>query len=119
MTALKNPKAKGSRNERKSRDLLLGKVDQTQSCLHVIKAGGSLGCFDLVGLGRDIIYLVQVKSNKWPGKAEMDRIREAVGKLDPKVYRVELHRWDDYVREPYIRLVTNENGSMGSGDNRS
>ena len=111
MTALKNPKAKGSRNERKSRDLLLRKVDQTQGCLHVIKAGGSLGCFDLVGLGHDTIYLVQVKSNKWPGKAEMARIREAVGKLDPKVYKVHLHRWDNYAKLPHIRVVLDENSS--------
>ena len=49
----------------------------------------------------------------------MARIREAVGKLDPKVYRVQLHRWDDYVREPYVRGVTYEDSSMGSGDHRS
>lgn len=80
-------------------------------CFHVVKAGGSLGCFDLVGLGYDKIYLVQVKSNNWPGKAEMERIREVLGQLDPTVYVVELHRWDDYARLPTIRVVTNNEDS--------
>lgn len=65
-----NAKDKGSRNERRVRDhyLKLG--------AHVVKGGGSLGLFDLVALHPDWgVVLCQVKSNRNPGREEMDRLR--------------------------------------------
>jgi len=67
---LKNPKAKGNRRERQARDKLIA------DGYYVIKAGGSLGVFDLIALvdprqfkeGLPIVRCVQVKSNYCPPK---------------------------------------------------
>lgn len=65
-----NHKAKGSRSEYKVRDHY---EKQGWFC---IKAGGSLGLFDLVCLHPDHgTVLCQVKSNRNPGSEEMTRIR--------------------------------------------
>ncbi len=62
---IKNAKAKGSRSERKVRD------DFEARGWWVIKAGGSLGMWDLVCLHPDHgANLIQVKSNGWPGPQE-------------------------------------------------
>ena len=63
-----NTKAKGARNERRARALL------ESSGYTVIRAGASLGLFDLVAFGRSDIALVQVKSNRGPGAAELARL---------------------------------------------
>ncbi len=63
-------KAKGSRSEWKVRDWY------EKEGFHVVKAGGSLGMFDLVGLHPDYgVVLVQVKTNRNPGKVELDSIK--------------------------------------------
>lgn len=63
-------KAKGSRNELKVKAQLetLG--------WSVVKAGGSLGIFDLVAIhpDKDKGFLIQVKSNRQPPKAEREAI---------------------------------------------
>lgn len=88
---LKNSKAKGSRNERRSRDIYLKRG------FYVIKAGGSLGMWDIVALGPDGVDLVQVKSNRNPPKDEMAILKAFV----PFHYcRKLLHVWKDYQREP-------------------
>lgn len=61
-------KAKGARNERRARALL------ESSGYTVIRAGASVGLFDLVAFGRNGIALVQVKSNRGPGAAERARL---------------------------------------------
>ena len=65
-----NAKAKGSRNERKTRDYF---AERGYTCM---KAGGSLGMFDVVGIGLFDNVLCQVKSNRPPGSEETRRIRE-------------------------------------------
>ena len=97
---LKNPKAKGAKRELKSRDLL-----KSRGYLHIVKAGGSLGMFDLAGLGQSGVILVQVKSNRWPFGIEMDHMLEAISILGRTHYTYEIHRWDDYAKEPKIRVL--------------
>lgn len=93
---LKNPKAKGSKNERRSRDYMerLG--------YSVTKAGGSLGLWDLVAVGATRIVLIQTKSNRNPGSAEMQRLKDFVC---PKWCDKVVHRWDDRTSEPKIMRV--------------
>lgn len=57
---LKNPKAKGSRLEREYRHKL------EADGWWVIRAGGSLGLFDLVALSKTKIRLISVKPNIMP-----------------------------------------------------
>jgi hypothetical protein len=91
-----NSKVKGARSERKARDLLKGLGYDL-----VIKAGGSLGVFDLIGLSSeyDDVLLVQVKTNRRPGSKEMDLLRSF---LVPKFCRKELWIFKDYQRIPEI-----------------
>jgi Holliday junction resolvase-like predicted endonuclease len=98
---IKNPKQKGSRNERKSRDWLLA-----EGALYVIKAGGSLGQFDLVAIGKGTVELVQVKTNRWPAPAEIEELIKTRDKIaEYKQFRISIHRWDDFAREPLVRYL--------------
>ena len=63
-----NVRAKGARNERRARRLL------ESEGYAVVRAGGSLGPFDLVAFGRRGVLLVQVKTNRGPGHAEYERL---------------------------------------------
>lgn len=63
-------KEKGARSERKVRD------HYEAQGFHVVKAGGSLGLFDIVALHPDHgTVLCQVKSNRNVGREELDRIK--------------------------------------------
>ena len=63
-------KAKGARSEYKVRD------HYEQQGYLVVRAGGSLGLFDLIGLHPDQgVVLVQVKTNRNVGRAERDRLQ--------------------------------------------
>ena len=91
-------KAKGSRNELKSKTLL-------ESCgYEVTKSGGSLGDWDLVDvpLGQpDTVSVVcQVKSNRWPSPAEMETLRESEVNA-----RKLVHRWDDREKFPKVKVL--------------
>lgn len=94
---LKNPKAKGSRNERKTMRWL----EDTYGCL-CMKSGGSLGMWDVIGIGPLGTYLVQVKSNRWPGKAEMEKLQWF--HRNDKIFKL-VHRWDDRASEPQVRWI--------------
>ena len=96
-------KDKGSRREREVRDYLLD-----GDCL-VVKSGGSLGAFDLIGIeGPDGRYLrlVQVKSNHWPGPAEREEMSRLMGRM-PKVLMpvAEIARCDDRRGWKVLRLT--------------
>jgi len=67
-----------------------------------MKAGGSLGAFDVIGIGSQDVVLLQVKSNAWPGSSEMQTIKEFVA---PRNARKLVHRWRDRVRVPDVREV--------------
>ena len=91
-----NRKAKGARSERRARDIL-----KDLGYDLVIKAGGSLGVFDLIGLSceYDHAILLQIKTNRRPGKFEMDLLRFF---QVPKFCRKELWVFKDRVKSPEI-----------------
>lgn len=100
-------KAKGSRRERQARDLL------KEQGYAVVRAGGSLGMFDLVATptgpdclrdttGQFLVRYVQVKSNAWPPPAERRRM-EAATILGP--HSREIWRCDDRQGWQVLALV--------------
>ena len=91
-----NTKRKGTRNEHRSGTLLesLG--------YHVTRSSASLGVFDLVGISRSDFVLVQVKTNNWPGTAELEAIREFPC---PPNCRKLIHRWQDRQRMPDVKWI--------------
>jgi len=97
-----NTKAKGSRNERKTRDWYY-----KQGATFIIKAGASLGRYDLVVLFPDHIDLVQVKSNRWPSLAEREAMLEPKDRL-PNCCRFVCIRWRDYARRPDVWYLCGE-----------
>lgn len=91
-----NCKAKGCRNERKAKAIL-----EKQGYDLILKAGGSLGLFDLIAISVDHDYalLVQVKSNRNPTKVEMNRLTAF---QIPKFCRKQVWLFKDYRKEPLI-----------------
>ncbi len=86
-------KAKGSRNERRSRDLLRA------AGYSVTKAGGSLGMFDLIGIGTTDVVLVQCKTNRTASPAEREMIQ--LFKAPPNTRKL-LHVWFDRIKLPDV-----------------
>jgi hypothetical protein len=91
-----NTKRKGNRNEHRSIVLLEA---AGYSCC---RSAASLGVFDIIGIGSTDIVLVQVKSNAWPGSAEMEAIRLLPA---PPNARKLVHRWRDRQRVPDVKEV--------------
>jgi len=89
-------KRKGARGEYKARRRL------ESMGYTVIKAGGSLGCFDLIALGPVDVLAVQVKCNGYVSLLERTAMRAAV--LPPNAHR-EIWRWLDYKRTPLVERV--------------
>ncbi|MBX3024425.1 hypothetical protein KF840_05895 [bacterium] len=92
--ALPNAKRKGTRNEHRSRVLL------EAAGYAVTRAAGSLGAWDLIGIGSTDVVLVQVKTRDWPGAVEMETL---TGFRVPPNCRRLLHRWRDRQRVPDVR----------------
>ena len=91
-----NAKAKGTRNEHRSRLLL------EAAGYAVTRAAASLGAWDLVGIGSTDVVLVQVKSRDWPGAVEM----EALGSFAaPPNARKLVHRWRERHRLADVREI--------------
>ena len=93
---MKSAKRKGTRNEHKSRVLL------EAAGYAVTRAAGSLGAWDLVGIGSADVVLVQVKTRDWPGAAEMEALTSF--RVPPNCRRL-VHRWHDRQRVPDVREV--------------
>lgn len=91
---VKNTAAKGRRNEHRPRAIL------EAAGYRVIRAAGSLGEWDLVGLGPRGVIVVQVKTRDWPGTLEMDSLRESCGWR--YITRL-VHRYRDGIRLPDVR----------------
>lgn len=89
-----NAKAKGTRNEHRSRRLL------EAAGYRVTRAAASLGEWDLVGVSSTDVVLVQVKTRDWPGSIEMESLR---GFPCPPGCRRLVHRWRDRQRTPDVR----------------
>lgn len=64
------------------------------------RSAASLGAWDIVGVGTTDIVLVQVKSRDFPGKAEMEILREF--QVPPNCRRL-IHRWRDRQRLPDVK----------------
>lgn len=102
--------AKGRRREHRAKTLL------EADGFVVTRAAGSLGAFDLVAIRRDaevdrylpVVRLVQIKSNRWPGSAEWDRMRDEALRFTGAFVRCEVWRFDDRRSEPKIRPVLND-----------
>lgn len=91
-----NAKAKGTRNEHRSKALL------EAAGYAVCRAAASLGAWDLVGIGSADVVLVQVKTRDWPGTAEMETLRAFA--VPPNCRRM-VHRWRDRQRAPDVRAL--------------
>jgi Holliday junction resolvase len=91
-----NCKAKGSRRERQTIELLHA---QGYACT---KSGGSLGVFDVIAVGPADILLIQCKSNRWPSSAEMIAIASFAA---PSSCRRIVHRWRDRATAPDVREI--------------
>jgi Holliday junction resolvase len=91
-----NAKAKGSRNERRSRKML------ETAGYSVTRAAASLGAWDLVGISSVDVVLVQVKTRDWPPAAEIDFLRRF---QVPTNVRKFLHRWRHGERLPDVREI--------------
>jgi Holliday junction resolvase len=87
-------KRKGTRNEHRSRDLL------EAVGYSVTRAAGSLGCWDLIGVGSEDFVLVQCKTRDWPGMREMKVLRQFPA--PPNVRKV-VHRWRPRQAVPDVR----------------
>ena len=88
-----NAKAKGSRSEKKSIQMMeaLG--------YRCTKSSASLGLWDFVGYSRHHWVCVQVKSNRNPGKMEMDILKEE--EVPPNTSKF-LHVWFDNQKYPEV-----------------
>lgn len=89
-----NAKAKGTRNEHRSRVLL------EAAGYAVTRAAASLGVWDLIGIGSTDVVLVQVKTRDWPGSVEMETL--STFRVPPNCRRL-VHRWRDRQRAPDVR----------------
>jgi hypothetical protein len=87
-------KRKGSRNEHRSIALL------EASGYHCTRSAGSLGTWDIVGIGSTDAVLVQCKTNRWPSPAEMEIMRLFPV---PVNCRKLVHRWDDRKPMPSVK----------------
>ena len=90
---------RGVRAEHRARDLL-----KQQGYHTVIRAAGSKGAFDLVGLGSKEIALVQVKRRRGISKAERAELLELKKQL-PEFVTVEIWRFFDRARLPEIEIL--------------
>ncbi len=86
-------KAKGARREREVRDHFLAKGYE------VMKAGGSLGIYDLIAMNLDSVILIQVKSNRWPRTPEMDVLTEDAKSRSRRVFTCLIVRRDDVPKD--------------------
>ena len=89
-----NTKAKGSRNERRSISLL------EQAGYRCTRSAASLRVFDITGIGLVDAVLVQVKTRDWPGKGEMEALKQFPV---PANCRKLIHRWRNRQRMPDVR----------------
>ena len=68
----------------------------------VTRSAGSRGVWDLIGIRRSDVVLVQVKTRRWPKSVEMRRLREFEC---PKGVRRLIYRWRAGQAEPDVKVV--------------
>ena len=86
-------KRKGNQREHKTMALL------EAAGYRCVRSGGSLGEWDVVGIGPQGVVLVQVKSSRNPGTLEMAALRESCPW--PHVTRL-VHVWKNWARTPMV-----------------
>lgn len=89
-------KGKGTRRELQTKRLLEAKG------FAVMKAGASLGVFDLIAISMERVLLIQVKANRWPRSPEMAAI--AAFRCPDHVEKL-VYRWVDRQIEPDVKRV--------------
>jgi Holliday junction resolvase len=89
-----NAKAKGTRNEHRSMQLL---ETAGYSCT---RAAASLGAWDVVAIGSQDVILLQIKTRDWPGSVEMETLKNFP--CPPNCKKL-VHRWRDRQRLPDVR----------------
>ena len=94
--SLKNAKRKGSFNERRSIAIL------EPAGYRCTKAGGSLGVWDVIGIGSKDVILLQVKTRDWPGAVEMETLKEFKA---PENCKKLVHRWRNRQKLPDVREI--------------
>ena len=96
--------ARGKRNKRKGTRQELRTVKWLrESGYDSHRTPASKGLFDVIGIGRDELRLIQVKSNRKPGPDERGRL-EAFADADrcPIYATVEIWVWKDRARYPEV-----------------
>jgi hypothetical protein len=93
---LRDPGAKGRRNEWRSRRLL------EAAGYRVVRAGGSLGEWDLIGINGAGGVLCQVKTRDWPGTLERRTLAEYPA---PPGFMKIIHRWRPRLRTPDVQSL--------------
>jgi hypothetical protein len=91
-----NAKAKGTRNEHRSIQIL------ESAGYQCTRAAGSLGAWDIIAIGSTDVVLCQVKTRDWPGSVEMETLRAFP--IPPNAQKL-VHRWRDRQRTPDVREV--------------
>lgn len=61
------------------------------------RSGASLGEFDFIGIRKEDIILVQVKTRDWPGTKEMQAIQDFPA---PEICHKIVQRWKPRQRQP-------------------
>lgn len=114
-----NNARKGRRLEYKTRDRLATDCRARHpDALVELRAAASKGDLDLAVLcvACHVVVGVQVKANRWPGRAETGRLEWLATKANGKPWTVRLAswRWIDGDREPQVR-VHGQGGDGGVG----
>lgn len=91
-----NAKRKGTKNKHRSIILL------ETTGYRCTRAAASLGVWDIIGIGSTDVVQVQVKTNQWPGTAEMETLRDFP---TPTNCHKLVHRWRDRQRLPDVKEV--------------
>lgn len=102
-----NTKRKGNINEYKVISLF------ENNGIKCTRSAASLGEWDIIGLDKNNIYLVQVKSNRPPQKKEMETLKAfsniRCSHCGNKISKKLLYIWRDYSRVPDIIEIGEKN----------
>lgn len=91
-----SPRGKGSRNEQRSIALL------ERAGYYCVRSHLSAGVFDVVGIGKTDIVLVQVKTTNWPYSGEMEALRAFQAPANTKKL---VHRYRARIDLPDVKEV--------------
>jgi Holliday junction resolvase len=97
---LKNAKAKGAKAERRAIEMLEA-LDY-----YCVKAGGSLGLFDVIAIGAGDLRCIQVKSGStYASGVEREQLQAFARRRWPPGLTVEIWRFPDRCKAPLIERL--------------